>query len=81
MAIEDGVVLTDKIAAEETFESAFKAYEDARYKRTGKCQLLARLYGEFYHAEGVRRDLRNEMLAARSIEQAYDSMAWLYEGV
>jgi gentisate 1,2-dioxygenase len=48
---------------------------------SGKCQLMARLYGEFYHADGVRRELRNDMLAGRSVEQSYDGMAWLYDGV
>lgn len=81
-AIEDAVVLADKIAASEgQFEAAFKSYEEARYKRTGKCQLMARLYGEFYHADGVRRELRNDMLAGRTVEQSYDGVAWLYDGV
>jgi len=41
--------------------------------------MTARLYGEFYHADGVKRELRNQMLAARSAEQGYESVAWLYE--
>ncbi len=81
-AIEDAVVLADRMAASEGgIEAAFQSYEEARYKRTGKCQLMARLYGEFYHAEGVRRELRNDMLASRSVEQSYDGMAWVYDGV
>jgi 3-hydroxybenzoate 6-monooxygenase len=81
MALEDAVMLADKVSSEHSFEAAFKAYEDSRYKRTGKCQLMARLYGEFYHADGVRRELRNEMLASRTPAQSLDSVAWLYDGV
>ena len=82
MAIEDGVALADKMAdSNGSLADAFKEYDDARYKRTGKCQLLARLYGEFYHAEGVRRELRNDMLRGRSTEQSYDGLAWLYDGI
>jgi len=82
MAIEDAVVLAQSLeAAEGAYETAFQQYQASRYKRTGKCQLMARVYGEFYHAEGVRRELRNEMIGARTAEQTYDGMAWLYEGV
>ena len=62
-------------------EAAFQAYQEARYLRTGKCQMMARLYGEFYHADGVKRELRNQMLAGRTPEQSFDGVAWLYEGV
>ncbi len=35
----------------------------ARYLRTGRVQIMARVYGEFYHASGVARELRNMMLS------------------
>ena len=82
MAIEDGVVLADAMtAADGDVVAAFQAYQEARYLRTGKCQMMARLYGEFYHADGVKRELRNQMLAGRTPEQSFESVAWLYEGV
>jgi 2-polyprenyl-6-methoxyphenol hydroxylase-like FAD-dependent oxidoreductase len=82
MAIEDAVVLVDSLrAAPDDVPKAFQAYQDARYLRTGKCQMMARLYGEFYHANGVKRELRNQMLAGRTTEQAFDGVAWLYDGV
>ena len=37
--------------------------------------LTARLYGEFYHADGVRRDLRNVFVKNAS----YEGLAWLYD--
>jgi salicylate hydroxylase len=46
-----------------------------RYLRTGRVQLAARLYGEFYHADGVRRELRNAYVRNAS----YEALAWLYE--
>ena len=39
---------------------------------------MARVYGEFYHASGVAKELRNMMLSSRSAEDAMDGMAWLY---
>jgi hypothetical protein len=32
-----------------------------RYMCTGRCQILARVYREFYHAPNVVREIRNEM--------------------
>jgi 2-polyprenyl-6-methoxyphenol hydroxylase-like FAD-dependent oxidoreductase len=81
MSIEDGVVLADALSAGNTYEEAFLAYQNKRYLRTGKVQLTARLYGEFYHAKGVARQLRNDFLKARSVDQTLDGMAWLYNGI
>ena len=81
MAIEDGVVLAETLKASGgDVPAAFQTYQEARYLRTGKCQMMARLYGEFYHADGVKRELRNQMLAGRTPEQSFDGVAWLYEG-
>jgi len=81
MAIEDAVILADLIesASDGDIPAIFRRYQTARYMRTGRVQMMARLYGEFYHADGVKRELRNAMLAARSAEQGYESVAWLYE--
>ena len=82
MAIEDAVVLASKLReAGGDAEAAFQTYQQDRYLRTGKCQMMARLYGEFYHADGVKRELRNQMLAGRTAEQSYEGLAWLYDGV
>jgi 2-polyprenyl-6-methoxyphenol hydroxylase-like FAD-dependent oxidoreductase len=83
MAIEDAVILGDLIeaASDGDIPAIFQRYQKARYMRTGGVQMTARLYGEFYHADGVKRELRNAMLAARSAEQGYESVAWLYEPI
>jgi 2-polyprenyl-6-methoxyphenol hydroxylase-like FAD-dependent oxidoreductase len=79
MAIEDAVCLANKVARHRAdFAAAFQAYQEARYLRTGRVQIMARVYGEFYHASGVARELRNMMLGGRTPEQAFESMQWLY---
>src|SRR5712691_10496612 len=82
MATEDAVCLADK-AAERTDDlpAAFAAYQGERYLRTGRVQIMARVYGEFYHARGVAAELRNQFLQSRSVDEAYDGIAWLYGGM
>jgi len=46
--------------------------------RTGRVQIMARVYGEFYHAGGVAKELRNMMLGARTPDDAMAGMEWLY---
>ena len=81
MAIEDAVTLADLMenASHSDIPDVLQRYQNARYMRTGRVQMTARLYGEFYHAEGVKRELRNHMLASRSAGQGYESVAWLYD--
>ncbi|WP_240162306.1 3-hydroxybenzoate 6-monooxygenase [Glaciimonas sp. PAMC28666] len=82
MAMEDAVVLAEEIGSEQQdFKSAFLRYQKRRYLRTGKVQMSARMYGEFYHASGVNRELRNQFLQGRTLDQTLDSMAWLYNGI
>ena len=81
MATEDAVTLAEKVAATpDDLPAAFKAYQDARYLRTGRVQLMARVYGQFYHAEGVAAELRYQALHSSTPEQSYEGMAWLYGG-
>jgi len=81
MAMEDAVCLADRIAARgDDLAGAFADYEDARYLRTGRVQVTARIYGEIYHAAGVTAELRTGMMAGRSPAQAHDGVAWLYGG-
>ena len=81
MASEDAVVLADKVAASpDDLPAAFKAYQQARYLRTARTQIMARVYGEFYHARGVAAELRDMAVGGRSLQQSYDGIAWLYGG-
>jgi 3-hydroxybenzoate 6-monooxygenase len=81
MATEDAFVLAEKVAALPNDPAkAFQAYQQERYLRTGRTQIMARVYGEFYHARGVAAELREMALSPRTPEETYDSIAWLYGG-
>jgi len=78
MAMEDAVCLANQIEASgKNYGAAFKKYQELRYLRTARVQLMARVFGEIYHASGVNRELRNKLLADWSREGAID-MSWLY---
>jgi 2-polyprenyl-6-methoxyphenol hydroxylase-like FAD-dependent oxidoreductase len=82
MATEDAVCLAEQAAASpDDLPAAFRAYQQQRYLRTGRTQIMARVYGEFYHARGVAAELRHQMLNGRTPEQSYEGMAWLYGGM
>ena len=78
-ATEDAVWLADKIAEQpDNLEAAFLAYQEQRYLRTARVQIMARVYGEFFHARGPTAELRDQMLGARTTQQAYEGINWLY---
>ena len=80
MACEDAVCLAAMVERHPgDIASAFAAYETARYLRTGRVQETARYFGDFYHADGVKRELRNLMVAGRDSAN-YEGNAWLYAG-
>jgi len=81
MATEDAVCLAEKAAATpDDLPGAFKAYVQDRYLRTARVQIMARVYGDFYHARGPAAELRNQMLGPRTPEESYEGIAWLYGG-
>lgn len=81
MATEDAVVLAEKVkASPDDIPAAFEAYQQERYLRTARTQVMARVYGEFYHARGVTAELRDMAVSSRNTEQSYDGIAWLYGG-
>jgi salicylate hydroxylase len=81
MATEDAVILADKIAeTPDDLPAAFQAYQQARYLRTGRTQIMARVYGEFYHARGVAAELRDMAIGSRTEQQTREGIAWLYGG-
>ena len=51
MAMEDAVCLANQIEASgKNYGAAFKKYQELRYLRTARVQLMARVFGEIYHA-------------------------------
>jgi 2-polyprenyl-6-methoxyphenol hydroxylase-like FAD-dependent oxidoreductase len=82
MATEDAVALADRVAeSPDDLAAAFHNYVQQRYLRTARVQIMARVYGDFYHARGPAAELRNQMLGSRTPEQSYDGIAWLYGGM
>jgi salicylate hydroxylase len=81
MAIEDAVVLASKLAeAGSNINSALTAYEKARYLRTARVQIMARIVGEYIHCGGGARDLRNDLLKQRprGTSAEYD---WVFQSI
>jgi salicylate hydroxylase len=82
MAIEDAVCLAETIAlADGDFAEAFRNYERARYLRTARVQYESRyLWDNVYHVEGIEREVMRQSASARSEQDAFDCVAWLYDG-
>jgi salicylate hydroxylase len=81
MAMEDAVCLADKFEKSNgDFASAFQAYQDERIPRAYRVVLSSRELGRVYHADGVERLVRNAWLKAKTPEQFYAGMDWLYGG-
>ena len=80
MALEDAVCLGAQIAAHPgRIEAAVEAYAAARLLRTARVQLMSRALGKHvYHPEGVHAALRNAIMSAKSAEDWYAELAWLY---
>jgi 2-polyprenyl-6-methoxyphenol hydroxylase-like FAD-dependent oxidoreductase len=81
MAIEDGVVLAEKVAAAGgDYERAFVAYQHARMNRTAHVVLGSRLFGQYMHADGGARALRNDLARGRDPDHPWE-LDWLYRGI
>ncbi len=78
MAMEDAVCLAIQLEASGgDYAAAFQKYQELRYLRTARVQLMARVFGEIYHASGVNRELRNKVLREWMTQGGVD-MSWLY---
>jgi len=78
MAMEDAVCLANQVdASGGDYAAAFHKYQELRYLRTARVQLMARVFGEIYHASGVVRELRNKVLRDWMTQGGVD-MSWLY---
>jgi salicylate hydroxylase len=82
MAIEDAVCLAELIEqADGDFAGAFRCYERARYLRTARVQFESRYHWEnFYHVDGIEREVAREVWSRRSEEEMFACLAWLYDG-
>ena len=81
MAIEDGVVLAEKVAAAgDDCGRAFLAYQRSRMNHTARVVLSSRFFGEYIHADGGARELRNELARRRDPDNPWE-VDWLYRGI
>jgi 2-polyprenyl-6-methoxyphenol hydroxylase-like FAD-dependent oxidoreductase len=61
--------------------AALERYRTQRFVRTARVQLLSRAIGEhIYHPAGEHARLRNAIMSAKTSEDYYDDLAWLYGG-
>ncbi len=82
MAMEDGVCLAHMVGAyPDNIERALEAYRARRVLRTTHVQLMSRAMGEHvYHPAGAHAELRNAVMRAKSQNDWYDTLQWLYGG-
>ena len=81
MAIEDAVVLAEKVAAAGAdYPRAFLAYQRERMNRTARVVLSSRFFGEWFHVDGGARELRNELARGRDADNPWEA-DWLYRGI
>jgi len=82
MALEDAVCLSHMLDAyPEDHTVALERYRAQRFARTARVQLLSRAIGEhIYHPSGEHARLRNAVMAAKTSEDFYNDLAWLYGG-
>jgi 2-polyprenyl-6-methoxyphenol hydroxylase-like FAD-dependent oxidoreductase len=81
MAIEDAIVLAEKVAtAGEDYNRAFLAYQGERMNRTARVVLSSRFFGDYFHADGGARELRNELARRRDPDNPWEA-DWLYRGI
>jgi salicylate hydroxylase len=81
MAIEDAVILAALIdVCDGAFDAAFREFERRRLLRTARVQLESRyMWNIFYHTEGVEAEVRNEIQRARTNEDIFRCVDWLYD--
>ena len=84
MALEDAVCLSAHARAPipTTTPPRWRHYrEQKRFPRTARVQLQSRIIGEhIYHPDGEHARLRNAIMSAKTSEDYYRDLAWLYGG-
>ena len=81
MAMEDAVCLADSVARTDTLESGLETYRARRVLRTTRLQLTSRAMGDHVcHPAGPHAALRNAIMAAKSQQDWFAALDWLYGG-
>ncbi len=80
MAIEDGYVLAEHLAANPADpDAALAAYQAVRPEHCRRVVETSRAWGALWHLDGAKRERRNEILRARDTRD-YSFVDWLYRG-
>ncbi len=78
MAIEDGYVLAEHLAANPCdWDEALDAYQAVRPEHCRRVVTTSRAWGDLWHLNGEKRQRRNEILRARD-PRDYRFVDWLY---
>jgi salicylate hydroxylase len=83
MAIEDGYVLAEHLAASSDstggidWDAALAAYQAVRPEHCRRVVTTSRAWGVLWHQDGAKRERRNEILRARD-PRDYSFVDWLY---
>ena len=77
MAIEDGWVLAEHLAATRDPDAALAAYQAVRPEHCRRVLTTSRAWGRLWHLDGDQRDRRNQILRARDPHD-YAFTDWLY---
>jgi 2-polyprenyl-6-methoxyphenol hydroxylase-like FAD-dependent oxidoreductase len=78
MAIEDGYVLAEQLAASPgDWDAALAAYQAVRPEHCRRVVETSRAWGILWHLDGDKRERRNEILRARD-PRDYSFVDWLY---
>jgi salicylate hydroxylase len=78
MAIEDGYVLAEHLAASAgDLDGALAAYQAVRAEHCRRVVTASRAWGVLWHLDGEKRERRNEILRARD-PRDYGFVDWLY---
>ncbi|WP_109465582.1 3-hydroxybenzoate 6-monooxygenase [Albibacillus kandeliae] len=81
MAMEDAVSLSHLMGVRgfDGIEQTLVDYQNSRRLRAARVQLQSREIGQHvYHPAGAHAELRNAVMSARSPEEWYDQIDWLY---
>jgi 2-polyprenyl-6-methoxyphenol hydroxylase-like FAD-dependent oxidoreductase len=80
-AMEDAVCLSHMLSQHDDHAVALENYRARRFPRTARVQLLSRAIGEhIYHPASDHARLRNAIMSAKTSEDYYRDLAWLYGG-
>ena len=80
MAMEDAVALSHLMGeGQDDIPATLTAYQNMRNLRTARVQLQSREIGQHvYHPAGAHAALRNAVMSARTPDEWYDQIDWLY---